>query len=199
MRTVLYGLLAALALLAVGCFRSPPVHFYSLHPIPTEIQRGVRTNGPRIEVVVVSFPSFLNNPQMATRRIDGEVVVDEYNRWIEDLEGNFERTVMENLVTRLDNAAVVVVQPYQLSESALSVQLEVLQFDASEQHGEAVLKVRWRLSDGVAKSPAPLQLSVFRERLDNHSIEARVAALSRTVASLCDELSRVVRPEHSHA
>ncbi len=192
MRTVVSLLTGVAALMMVGCFRSPPTHFYSLHPIPAEIQRDTTTNGPRVDVVVDAFPGYLNNPQMAVRRADGEILVDEYNRWIEELESNFERTIMENLVTRLDNAAVVVVQPYQASESTLSLRLEVVQFDVSEQ-GEAVLKARWRLSDGRAKRASPLQLSVYRERLESHSTQARVAALSRTVASLCDELARAVR------
>lgn len=192
MRTVVCALASTVALLTVGCFRSPPTHFYSLHPLPAEIQRDTNTNGPRVEVLVSAFPGYLNNPQMALRRADGEIVVDEYNRWIEELESNFERTIMENLVTRLDNAAVVVVQPYQVSESALSVRLEVVQFDVSEQ-GEAVLKVRWQVSGGKVRDPSPLQLSVFRELLGSSSPEARVAAQSRAVASLCDELARAVR------
>jgi uncharacterized lipoprotein YmbA len=192
MRTVVCVLTGIVAFLTVGCFRSPPTHFYSLHPLPAEIQRDTNTNGPRVEVLVGAFPGYLNNPQMALRRADGEIVVDEYNRWIEELESNFERTVMENLVTRLDNASVVVVQPYQASESALSVRLEVVQFDVSEQ-GEVVLKVRWGISRAKAHPPSPLQISVFREQIGSTSPQARVAAQSRAVAALCDELARAVR------
>jgi uncharacterized lipoprotein YmbA len=129
---------------------------------------------------------------MALRRTNGEIVVDEYERWVEELESNFERTVMENLVTRLDNASVVVVQTYQVSDSARSIRLEVLQFDVSEE-GEAVLKIRWGLLGGSAETALSPRLSVYREKLDGESSEARVAALSRTVASFCDEVARAVR------
>jgi uncharacterized lipoprotein YmbA len=163
-----------------------------LHPLPTGIQRATTTDGPRIEIVVDEFPGYLNDPKMAVRRANGEIVVDEYNRWIEELENNFERTVMENLVTRLDNPSIVVVPPYRASESTPSFRLEVVQFDVSEE-GEAVLKVRWGFSGRDAKSAGPLRLSVYREQLDGQSTEGRVAALSRTVASLCDELAVAVR------
>ncbi len=180
------------ALLAVGCFRSPPTHFYSLSPAPTEIQREVSVTGPHVELLIAAFPSYLNNPQMALRRADGEIVVDEFNRWIEELKTNFERTVMENLVTRLNNASVVVVQPYQVSESGLSLRVEVVQFDVSEQ-GEAVLKARWGVFDEKRTAHTRLTLSVFREHVDSNSVEARVSALSRTVAALSVQLARAVR------
>jgi uncharacterized lipoprotein YmbA len=192
MRLTIAVLFGSWIVVLAGCFRSPLVHFYSLMPVPTLTEHETKMVGPRVEVVVTSFPGYLDNPQMALRRDDGEIVLDEFNRWVEELRRNFERTVMENLVARLDNAAVVVVQPYEASTAARSVRIEVIQFDISES-GEAILKARWGVYDGKESSPPALTLSVFRHAADLTSAQARVDALSRTVAAMSDQLAQEIR------
>lgn len=173
----------------VGCFRSPPATFYSLQPLPAELTQEVRTKGPRVAIIVSAFPSYLAQPQMALRRTSGEVVRDDYHRWIEDLKGNFERTVMENLIARLDNADIIVSQQYQLPDAEVAIRIEVVQFEVSEQ-GYALLKARWSVSHASRNTQTPPILTVIREVVDPSSVEGQVAALSRTVAALSDLLSK---------
>jgi|GEM_PF-6025622 len=179
-------------LLVAGCFRSPPVRFYSLKALPQSVERTVHTTGPRIEIMTSSFPSYLATPQMVLRRSNGEVVVDDFNRWSEELRSNFERTLIENLVVRLNNASILPVQVYQVSDPSRTVRIEVLQFEVVERD-EALLKARWGGGRGAGRSELPLVVSVFREPIENHTPEARAEALSRTVASLCEEITHAIR------
>lgn len=179
-------------LLITGCFRSPPVRFYSLQALPEAIERSVPTTGPRIEIMIAAFPSYLSTPQMVLRRNTGEIIVDDFNRWSEELRSNFERTLIENLVVRLNNASIVPVQVYQVLDPSRPLRIEVLQFDVVERK-EAVLKARWGGGVGAGRAELPLVLSVFHEPLQTDTPEAQAAALSKTVASLCEEITSAIR------
>jgi uncharacterized lipoprotein YmbA len=185
-------LLMVIPFLVASCFRSPPVRFYSLQPLPQQIERKVLTTGPRIEILIAEFPSYLSTPQMVLRKTNGEVVIDDFNRWSEELRSNLERTLIENLVVRLNNASVVPVQMYQVSDPSRTLRIEVLQFDVVERK-EALLKARWGGGRGAGRTEAPLVLSVFREQVETDTPEARAAALSKALASLCEEISRAIQ------
>ena len=109
LRTTKRGGAAALliALLALGCLgRSPGVRQFTLGPVP-----GPTVAGTSSELVVtlgpLSFPPYLQRPQLVTRGDASELVYDERNRWAGGFESNVRRALADDLSERLGTPWVV--------------------------------------------------------------------------------------------
>lgn len=178
-----------LTLVAVGCFRSPSARFYSLvsqERIATAQQ--LSPSGVELEVAPISFPQYLDDPRMVVRFSGHEVERDEYDRWIEDLDRNFRRVLLSDISRYLKSSNVFSADVYAQRRGSHVVQIEVLQFDASED-GTAVLKARWLLgSSREALASSTMTISEYEAKAEGSSTEARVTALS----SLIDRFSREV-------
>jgi uncharacterized lipoprotein YmbA len=180
-------------LLLAGCFRSPPVHFYSLQALPQGITTDISKSFPRIQIAVESFPSYLSNPQLALRTQTGEIILDEYNRWVEEGKVNFEQILREDLSARLDTSGVFIAPAYEKRDVDQLLRVEVMQFDVSELNPattqEGLLKVRWALNSPKDNLPPSFTVSVFKELVTDPSPASRVVALSKLVATFSDQVA----------
>jgi uncharacterized lipoprotein YmbA len=141
-----------------------------------------------LEVASVIFPQYLSDPRIAVRTGLNEISRDEYERWIEDPDVNFREAFLADLSRELKSSNVFSSDVYPQRRGARVVQVEVLQFDVTEE-GKAFLKARWSTGvDRSALSTVPLTVSEFTGLSERSSSEARVAALS----SLVCEFARVV-------
>jgi len=189
MKTIQRALVALLMLSSVGCFRSPPSRFYSLiSQRDAEVVPALSSDGVHLEVASVIFPQCLSDPRIAVRTGMNEISRDEYERWIEDPDVNFREALLADLSRELKSSNVFSSDVYPQRRGARVLQVEVLQFDVTEE-GKAFLKARWSTGvDRSALSTIPLTVSEFTGLSEGSSSEARVAALS----SLVREFSRVV-------
>ncbi len=171
-----------------GCFRSPNSHFYALTSQHREQIESLATNGVSVAVSSVGFPQYLDDPRMIVRANENSVDRLEYDRWAEDLQVNFMRVFVADLAGNLQSSNVFATSVYDLRPAKHQVQLEVLQFDVTNE-GRAVLKVRWALADSVdALKSAPMQVSEFSLMSEESNHSASVAALSQ----LIEKCARVV-------
>ena len=188
---VLRTALLCLGLVLVGCFRSPSTHFYSL------VSQDRNASAPQLsgegldlEVFPIIFPQYLDDPRMVVRSSAHEMVRDEYERWIEALDVNFRRVLLNDLSRHLKSSNVFSSEVYTQRRGAQVVQVEVLQFDVSEA-GTAVLKVRWAAAptrEGL--SSATLSVSEFAAQANGSSSEAQVAALSGLIDTFSLEVAQ---------
>lgn len=198
MRRTLQVLLYS-TLLVGGCFRSPPARLYSLQPLPSGLSRDISNSSPRIQIAVETFPSYLSNPQIALRTATGEIVLDEYNRWVEEGKVNFERILLEDLSTRLNTSGIFIAPAYDKRDVDYLLRAEVVQFDLSQTElskaEEAVLKVRWALAAPKGSQLPSFTISVFKESVPDSSPANRVLALSKVLAAFSDQVAeRVLHP-----
>ncbi len=189
MKTIQRALVALLMLSSFGCFRSPPSRFYSLiSQREAEVAPALSSDGVQLEVASVIFPQYLSDPRIAVRTGMNEISRDEYERWIEDPDVNFREALLADLSRELKSSNVFSSDVYPQRRGARVLQVEVLQFDVTEE-GKALLKARWSTGvDRSALSTVPLTVSEFTGLSEGSSSEARVAALS----SLVCEFARVV-------
>ena len=188
--------LATVALAIAGCSLNPkedPSRFYVLTASESE------SAGPAaaadslwieaLGVGPVRFPAYLDRPQMVTRISNVEVSVSEFERWAELPAHNFTRVLARNLEVQFANMRVET-HPYVAGvDYAIRVQIRRFERDAS---GTATLDCSWVLVDsglGVVLS----RESSYRARAADTTTEAAVAALSRTVEELSEEIARVLR------
>jgi len=139
----------ALALLLLSaCASTPPSTFYTLTPIPEAAGRAGDIAGGDISVGLgpVSFPQFLDRPQIVLRDAANQLEVNEFHRWGGAVQDDFLRVWGENLGYLLGTSRVVLFPSESRAPLDFRVPAEVLAFEGSAT-GAAVLKVRWSVMD----------------------------------------------------
>ena len=196
MKLVQRALVAVIIVSSVGCFRSPPSRFYSLlSQQEVESNPPLLSEGMQLEVASVVFPQYLNDPRIAVRTGVNEISRDEYERWIEDPDVNFRQALLDNLSRELKSSNVFSSDVYPQRRGAQVLQVEVLQFDVTEE-GAALLKVRWAAgSDRAALVGAPLTVSEFTARAERSDSEARVEALGSLVRDFARKMAAQLAPK----
>jgi uncharacterized lipoprotein YmbA len=125
-----------------------------------------------------------------TTTATGEIKVNEYHRWVEDLGDNFQRTLLQDLAARLKSGDVYL-SGYSNRTPQMVVEVEVMRFDQNDD-GAAHLTARWTVwphGDGAEARTGV----VVREKQDGGgSYDDQVAALSALVDELAGEIALVV-------
>lgn len=145
-------LLAAVACLALtACFRpSPPVHFYVLAEAPAvpadtpahASGMSPRT-GPRVGIVPITLPGYLQHPQMVVRQGDSvDIRREDYHRWGEDLGEGMSRVLSVAMTNNLADIQGMAMPLRTGAPVDLRVQIEVRRFEGSP-GGEVCLDALW--------------------------------------------------------
>jgi len=194
MKTVQRALIAVLIVSSVGCFRSPPSRFYSLLSQPEiEATSQLASEGIQLEVASVVFPQYLDDPRIAVRTGVNEISRDEYERWIEDPDVNFRQALLDNLSRELRSSNVFSSDVYPQRRGSQVLQVEVLQFDVTEE-GTALLRTRWATApDRSGLLTTPLTVSEFTAQAPNSTTEGQVSALSSLVREFSGQVAKSVR------
>jgi len=204
---------AALTAMVVGsllgaCATTPPSSFYSLSPL-------LRTTGtvatpPRDALSLglgpVSFPAFLDRPQIVSRTSANQLDLDEFHRWGGTLQDDFVRVWGENLGQLLGSSRILVLPSEIRYPLDFRVSADVLAFEGTPD-GQAQLEVRWSVLDAESAQVLAVRQDSYRQRLappgDKGALIAALSAalgdFSRDVAATLRELPRPRRAESAPA
>jgi uncharacterized protein len=203
MRTLRNLLVLVLPLFLTGCGSTPVSRFYMLTPVEQVASAQVLTGQPHIGVGPVSFPKYLDRPQIVTRSANAEIYLAETERWAEPLQENFTRVLAENLSRQLGTGHISIEPSRHRGEIDFRVTAEVLQFDADED-GVVVLLAYWSVQDrggnnltGMRKSEVrlPATRSADGQALTVSQLSAAVARLGSEIAASLEELSTEPAPK----
>jgi hypothetical protein len=140
----------------------------------------------------ITFPEYLNRPQIVTKASAHEVELAEFHKWAEPLKENVANVLQENLSGLLSTDRIVQYPWKRPSLLDYQLLLDVIQFDGTKSQ-EVVLKVRWKL---VGEDGEPLLIekrSHFTEPVGGLDYEDFVQAMSRTLDSLSKEIADVIK------
>jgi uncharacterized lipoprotein YmbA len=186
-----------LLLSSAGCLRSTEqANFYLLEPLSTAAAAGESTgtespSRPVIGVGPVKFPGYLNRPQIALAVGQGQIRLDEFQRWSEPLEDNFTRVLAENL-RRLLPGSEVVVFPWRRPLSVdLQIEITVDVFHVTRE-GQSLLDAQWLATRGDRTEM--LKTANLRLPADASSPAGIVAAQGKTVDAFSREIAASLRP-----
>ena len=140
-------------------------------------------SGIAVGVGPVSFPAYLDRPQMVTRLGPNQVELSEADRWAASLQENFTHALATNIALLLGSDRVVTYPWYSSVELDYTVTVNVLQFER-EPAGAATLKVRWEVRDVTAAQRVGVQETSLTEQAESPATAASVAALSRGVEAV---------------
>ena len=194
MRTINKPVLLAATLLATtvlaGCAGSPPVNYYTLlSAAPDAAQSRVPRGGDvMIEVVPVSVPTQVDQPQIMLRDAAGSVTPRYSERWTAPLADEVQSALSDGLTRQLGVMDVRSVKPAR-GQAVWRVQVDVQRFDSI--NGEAVVvDATWRLRGINLNAPASLCRTQIRKTVSEPGIAALVQAHQSAMGTLSDRIAR---------
>jgi len=180
--------------LLAACSTTPPVKYYNLNTLP-EIQHDVpeAVSGDHVAVGLgpVSFPKFLDRPQIVIRQSPNRIEVSEFHRWASPLQGDFLRVLAKNISILLPLSRVVVYPWKDQDSPTYSIKLNVEQFDG--QFGKhVILDVTWSVAKQKDDNDPVVKNSLIKEPVPTEDYEAIAAAKSQAIAVLSQEIVSVI-------
>jgi len=178
----------------LGCGSTKPSHFYLLRALsPASVSGLSETKQSSLSLGLgpISFPKYLDRPQIVTQASQHELHLAEFHKWAEPLKDNVTTVLHENLSELLSTERIV---RYPWNRSNLpdfQLSLDVIQFDGTKNQ-EAVLKVRWTLVKEDGATIFHQKTSQYVEVPRGPSYEDLVAAMSRILASFSQEIADVL-------
>ena len=188
------ALAVALALLGAGCASTPP-RLYRLSasepaPAPAPAPATAASAPATLAVGPVTVPAQVDRPQIVLVVGANQVRVDEFSRWAAPLADDITGVLVADLARRLGTTEVWAYADTVRPAAELRVAVQVQRFDIVP--GDvALLDAAWSLQP-AAGAPRNGQSRV-REPIDGGSIDAAVAAQSRALARVSEDIARAIR------
>jgi uncharacterized lipoprotein YmbA len=191
------GLLVILAIAALfsgGC-RSQSSRFYALSPIQ-EDQVISKRKSPAQNAVIgigpVKLADYLDQAMLVTRTSDNQAVKAEYDRWVGSFKDNFINVLADNIGFLLSTERIYL-YPWRMGVPIdYQVVLDVVRCDG--RLGDAAwLEARWSIFKGPEKKLLKSHRSDIREPVIGADYGALVAAQSRALANLSQEIAEAIQ------
>jgi uncharacterized lipoprotein YmbA len=189
MVTTLRTLLLIAAAVAAGCASSPAPRYYRL---VAQAVPAAATDGPAVIVGPFQLAEYLARPQIVSQGGGNRVAIDDYERWAEPLDANFQSVVAANVGRLLGSDRVLEFPAQSILKDARRVSGRVVRFDV-DGSGEAVLEVQWGITDAAGTVQAPGRVSRYTRRVDGDTTAARVAALNAAVSDFSADVAAALR------
>lgn len=188
-------ILAIGALLVGGCSRSPSPRYYALSPL-TAGQQLSKKSSPAHQAVIgigpVKLADYLDESQIVTRAGDHQLVKAEYDRWAGSLSDNLTNVLADNIGFLVPTTNIVL-YPWR-TDLPIDYQVVVDVMRCDGRLGEAAwLEARWSVLAGPEKKLLAMNRASIEEPVTGADYAAVVAAQSRALAQLSQEIARAIQ------
>jgi uncharacterized lipoprotein YmbA len=171
----------ALVLVLASC-GSPDNKYFTLS---TEAPAAPATTAAARAVSVdeVTISSYLDRPQIVIRQDANRADIREYERWMEPLDSMLRRVLAADLAARLGSGRV-------LDRPGKDTTLITVNIDAfGQEGGQVVLRGQWTVKTTGKDGPGVSHSFTREEPLGKAETPDMVAALSRLVGALAEEIA----------
>ncbi len=189
-------LVVALLLVPAACLgpRADPSSFFVLSPAAAAAE-GAAPLAVTVGVGPISLPGYLERSEIAIRETEHRLAYAATDRWAEPLGANLTRVFGRNLerLLRPDHLAF---HPWYASAGVeYGVAMDITRFEADGDGTSVTLEATWRV-EVVGDGTVLRRTSVIQEESEGSGTEASVAALSRALARLAQDVALAVRRAH---
>jgi uncharacterized protein len=187
-------LLLLATIFLVGCVRSPEPKFYTL--IPVQDQYSARRSNPAPNAVIgiglVKLADYLDRSQIVTRTGNDQLVKSEFNRWVGSFKDNFINVLADDLGFLLSDQQIYLYPWHTPVPIDYQVTVDVVRCDG--RLGDAAyLEARWSIFKGPEKKLLKTRQSNIRESVTGADYSDLVAAQSRALARLSQEIAVAIQ------
>jgi uncharacterized lipoprotein YmbA len=183
--------LAALILAACGALepRPDPTRFYVLTPATDGTSAASARFAPvAIGLGPVTLPSYLARTDIATRVGPHQIEYNPVARWAEPLQTNLVRVLAHDLEQTLGPGTVVIFPWFGAARLQYVVEVDVQRFE-TDGTGTATLAAEWAIRDAATRTLLAGDDTQVSEPAASPDTAGSVAALSRALAVLGNELA----------
>ena len=194
-RTILSLSLLALTLFFSGCGSSPNDKIYILDAMDRDSSISALTpQGQSVAVKVgpVSISDVLDQLQIVSRSGENSLIVDEFNRWGGDFQSDIQRVIGENISILLPTDQVILSQEIGLLPIDYQVLVNIREFDGTL-GGMVNLNADWTVASKGKDKSIVTRKSVLEEQADGAGYDAYVAAQSRLLKKLSQDITAEIR------
>ena len=172
-----------------ACSSAPAPRFHSLMPAPPPAAAATATSLPAgpvaWEVLAVSVPPGVDQPQWVVRSVDGSLVVLEQERWIGPLGDEIRAAVTQQFVQTLGAAAA--------GPARWQVRIDVLRFESAPGR-EARIDATWSVASSAGSPSAALRCrGEYVQAVGADGYLALAAGHQKSVARLADAIAIALR------
>ena len=176
------GVAGGLMLALAGC-SSPDNKYFTLSATEPAAPAGQAVTGRTIAIDDIQIPAYLDRPQIVVKPDPNRADVREYERWVEPLDGMIRRVLTADLAARLGSGRVL--DKPGKDSALLSLTIE----EFGQDDDRAVLRGQWTLKAAGKHAPAAPHSFSRDEPLGKAETPDMVAAMSRLVGALGDEIA----------
>jgi uncharacterized lipoprotein YmbA len=193
-QTILLTSLIVTSLLIAGCGTSPKSNIYILNTIDRDASESSKTHNIVVKVGPISIPDTLDQAQIVTRKGSNTINVDEFNRWSGDYQSDIRRVLGENISILLPTDQITLGQEVVLLPIDYQVIVNIREFDG-ELGGLVILNADWTVAGKRKDKKVVSQKSVLKEQSKGPDYKSYVAAQSRLLAKLSEQISNQIRAQ----
>ena len=161
--------------------------FYTLE-LPVPSGSGESDDSLALGLGPISFPGYLDQPQLVTRVDDERIAFSPNDRWAGSLRTQFERALSLRLMSALGTDNISVFPWWHGHRIDLSVQLNVLAFEP-DSTGTVRLDALWKVKSGQGQEIVRAGRVSLREPIGSGGTPAAVEALGRALDQLADAIA----------
>jgi len=178
-------------MLLTGCGVTQPSRYYLLTPVEESSAGTVSTVAPALGIGPVTFPAYLDRPQIVLRSGGNQLLYAESHRWAEPLKTAFSHTLSENLSIMLATDRTVI-HPWSRSVMPdYQVVVNVTRFDA-DAGGTVNLSAGWKIIRSSDSKVMNQNKAMYTEAAGSTDYPAIVAAQSRAVEQLSRNIATAI-------
>ncbi len=178
-----------------GCGSSPSAKFYILNTIDQNTATSAPTSEERnivVKVGPITIPDTLDHLQIVTLSGENQLNLNEFNRWGGDFQDGIQRVLVENISLLLPTDQVYLYQETTLLPVDFPVMVNVREF-YGKLGGRVSLNADWTVIYRGREKVVIAKKSVLRENTGRADYSAYVAAQSRLLARLSQEIAAAIR------
>ena len=175
-----------------GCGVTKPSRFYILTPVEDSSTHAMTAPGPALGIGPVTFPAYLDRPEIVHRSGNNQLHFEGSQRWAEPLKTTFIRTLAENLSIILPTDRTSIHPWPRSTRLDYQVSVDVVRFDA-DAGGTVVLVAGWeviRTHDSIVLERSK---TTYTQAAGAFDYPAIVAAQSHVVEQLSRDIAAAIR------
>jgi len=171
--------------------RTPPAKFYTLQPVEQSSTGKSLPLNVTLAVGPVAIPEAINRPEIVTRDAGNEISFSEYQRWAGPLEKSIAAVIAQNIGTLLETDRVTPFTRENIFKPTHRVVININRYD-SQLAKEFLLKATWSIKNLNSNKLLLIRNSIIREPLASAGYDELVAAQSKALAAMSQEIAAAV-------
>jgi hypothetical protein len=164
----------------------------SVYSYETQPQAVADLHDIGILVGPIRMALYLDRTDIVIRNSQNQIRLAEFAQWAGPLQENFSRVLAENLSVLLTTDRVGIFPGTRPVSFEFNVTVNVTRFDGIPGK-QADLRARWGILDETRKNMLFENHSVLSQPTENDSLEALIAAESRTLSDLSREIAEAIK------